>query len=150
MKRTLWTLSLMTGAALFFIVSTGCLAAENIDEHSRIETFGVVSNENPQAGTITITVDKTSRDLQDKFGKNVTFHAGNTMRIDTCSAMKHEMTKCWTQLSENLGMQSREAERGEQAELSQIKKGDWVFISGYFDKDSNHYVVDEILKWRKS
>jgi hypothetical protein len=148
MNGRIWIFGFVPVMALFLMISTGAFGAKYSNEHSRIETFGVVSKDNPQAGTITITVNKVSKGLQDKFGKDVTFHTSDMLRVNTCSTKTHTMSGCWKQLSKNVGARGREADRAEQkVELSRIKNGDWVFVSGYFDKKSDRFVANKILKW---
>lgn len=148
MDRKIWILSLAPVIALLVVISAGAFAAQRSSEHSRVETFGVVSKDNPKAGTITITVNKTSKDLQDKFGKDVAFHTNNMVRVDTCSIKSHTLSGCWNRLSQDIGSEGREADKAEQkVELGQIKTGDWVFVAGYHDKNTGRFVADKILKW---
>ncbi len=134
MNKKIWIFGLIPVMVFFVIISAMAIASPYANEPGRIETFGVVSNANQEAGSITITVNKASKGLQDKFGEDVAFHTGNAVRVDTCSLKTHVMSGCWNQLSENAGRESGEANRTEQ--LSQIKNGDWVFISGYLNKNT--------------
>ncbi|MFZ0930763.1 MAG: hypothetical protein WAN11_19305 [Syntrophobacteraceae bacterium] len=145
MNRRVWILGLIPVMAFLVMIPASAFAAQYTNEPGRVETFGVVSNANLNGGTISITVNKASKGLEDKFGEDVTFHTSNAMRVDTCSIKTHTLSGCWNQLAENAG---REAGRTEQkAELRQVKNGDRVFVSGYFDKNSGRFVADEILKW---
>ena len=132
---------------LFAMVATSSFAASHSNKSTRFEAFGVVSKANSGKGTFTITVNRASKGLQNKFGRNVTFHTSSAARINTCATHSEQIERCWKQLSENINKPGREAERGEKKlNLSQMKDGDWVFVSGYFDKHSGRFVADAILK----
>lgn len=147
MNRKKWIFVLVPVMGLFVMISAIALAGPRANMPTRFDAFGVVSNANPEIGTITVTVNRASKGLQNKFGENVTFHTWNVSRVGNCSMSTNAMSGCWKQLSENAGMKGREAERGEwRAQLGQIKNGDWVYISGSFDKRSGRFKADEILK----
>lgn|SRR5208283_2263465 len=147
MNRKTWISGFIPVVTFFVMISATAFAATYANDLGRIETFGVVSNANLNAGSITISVNKTNKGLQDRFGEDVTFCTNRAVRVDTCSIKTYSMSGCWNQLSENAGRESREADKIEQkAELSQIKDGDWVFVSGYFDKNTRGFVADKILK----
>lgn len=149
MRGKIWISGLVTILGVLVMAWASGFAVESSSGLERIETFGVVSSTNPDDGTITITVDKASKDLRDKFGEDVTFHAASSARIEACSAQSNEISVCWNQLSESSGTPAREAERGAgKVDLSSLKSGDWVFISGNVDKKTNRFVADEILQWR--
>jgi hypothetical protein len=147
MNRKIWIFGLIPVMIFFLMISATAFAATYANDLGRVETFGVVSNVNQKAGSITISVNKTIKGLQDNFGEDLTFRTNSAVRVDTCSIRTYSMSDCWNQLSENVGRESREADRTEQkAELSQIKNGDWVFVSGYFDENCGRFVADKILK----
>ncbi|MFZ0927395.1 MAG: hypothetical protein WAN11_02270 [Syntrophobacteraceae bacterium] len=147
MNRKTWIFVFIPVVTFFVMISATAFAATYANDLGRVETFGVVLNANLNAGSITITVNKTNKGLQDEFGEDVTFCTNRVVRVDTCSIKTYSMSDCWNQLSENAGMESRDADKSEQkAELSQIKNGDWVFISGYFDRNTRGFVADKILK----
>ena len=102
---------------IFFVfVSASIFTALHSKEPTRFEAFGIVTNANSGSGTITITVNRASMNLGNKFGEDVTFHTGNAVGIYTCS-MKTEVENCWKQLSVN--WQGSKADRGElKAELN--------------------------------
>lgn len=150
MKRKTWFLGLMPFLALLLMLSTSTFAARQSGEPGRVEIFGVVSKVEPNTGSLTITVDKASKDLQDKFGRDVTFHSGKDSQVSTCSTMgePNGMTTCWQQLAQNTNRRAGTANMGApRTELNQLKNGDQVFVSGHYDKSSGRYEADNILKW---
>ncbi len=149
MKRRVWLWGLMPFLALVFTISTSAFAQQS-GEPGRVETFGVISKVEPNTGTVTITVDKASKDLQDKFGKDVTFHSAKDAQVSTCSTMgePNGMSTCWQQLAQNTQRGAGTANMGApRTELNQLKNGDQVFISGHYDRSKGRYEADNILKW---
>jgi len=139
--------ALMPVTAFLVMISASAFAALYAGESNRVETFGVVSDANQEAGSITITVNIAKKGLQNNFGEDVTFCINNAVVVDTCSQKTYNVSDCWSRLSENVGKEGREAERGERKlELSQIRDGDWVFVSGYFDQYTGSFVAEKILR----
>ncbi len=132
--------------ALLLMVASYAFAASAQDQGShhwnsdtnRFSAFGTVVTVDDTNGTLTVSLDGTSRLLRDENGNAFTFQVSDHVRV---SAFGGAMGKG------GLMANGKMWHHGGHMSLTDVQEKDNIVVSGYLDSTSKDYVATQIVIW---
>jgi hypothetical protein len=133
-------------AAIVMGISSPLWAAAKSDDQAnhwgkgldRFSAFGVVESTDTAGGTLTVSLEGTSRRLKDANGSSFVFHVQDPVRV---SSFGGALGKGGIPAGGKMG------KHGNHLTLADVESKDNILVSGFVDAATDHFVVTRMVIW---